>query len=85
MASAPCPTEPRMHSYLKPLWGHPFPHIIAQSLKKKKKEKKKSTSPFPGVKENVYLEVRWLSGLCCITGPSLLAPHQGWVSWSLQK
>ena len=45
MASAPCPTEPRMHSYLKPLWGHPFPHIIAQSLKKKKKEKKKKHFP----------------------------------------
>ena len=67
-----------MHSYLKPLGGPPPPPpppqiIIKNFFKKgKKKKKKKSTSPFPGVKENVYLEARWLSGLCCVPGPCLL-------------
>ena len=45
-----------------------FPHCSPEF-------KKKSISQFPGVKGNVYLEVRWLSvGLCCITGLSFLAP-----------
>ena len=41
VASAPCPTEPRMHSYLKPLWGHPFslPTLLPRVLKKKKEKK----------------------------------------------
>lgn len=72
----PCfPTEPRVHSYLKPLYGlpSPSPHCSLE-FKKKKKQKKKGASLLPGVKETVYLKAHRLSGLCCYHWTLSLAP-----------
>ena len=49
LALGPSPTEPPMHSYLKPLDGQPLspPHLVVQSLKRKKAKKKKKKKHFP--------------------------------------
>ena len=49
LALGPSPTEPPMHSYLKPLDGQPLspPHLVVQSLKRKKAKKKKKKKALP--------------------------------------
>lgn len=70
-----------------PVGAPPFPpHIVVKSFKKKKK----STSPFPGVKENIYLKARWLSGPVLYHWTLLLQggqrlSHQGRASQELQR